>query len=399
VSAATPLERPLRIISVIEGRSVTGPIKPLLAFARRARLGFAGHAVVRQLLVTTVRSGGAVENAFIAAARSQAVPMAVLSERHAFDRSIVEGLVRVLERERPDMIESHGFKAHVMVCLARRRIGSAAVNCPWVAFHHGYTTESLKVRLYNQFDRFTLRHADRVITFCQQFARSLATRGVRPERLSILRNALDPSPPPTAESLDMLRAELGIAPSEVVLLAVGRLSSEKGHAELIDAFAQLLRRSGRQDLRLMIVGDGIDADRLKARAKPLGSRVIFAGQRPSAWPFFALADIFVLPSRSEGSPLVLLEAMQARLPIVATSVGAVPDTVQNGISALLVPPRDPAALAAAVTRLLADTPLAARLAERALHAVQGFTADDYAAALLSIYQDVVRHARPLEPHA
>ena len=121
--------------------------------------------------------------------------------------------------------------------------------------------------------------------------------------------------------------------------------------------------------------------------------------RPSAWPFFALAHIFVLPSRSEGSPLVLLEAMQARLPIVATNVGAIPEIVQSEVSALLVPPRDPQALAAAIARLLGDAQLATRLAEQAFHAVQRFTADDYAAALLSIYQELARRAGSLQARA
>ena len=392
-ASAAPLERPLRIISVIEGRSVTGPIKPLLAFAARARAGVPGRAVVLLSLVTTARAATA-ENSFIAAARSAAVPIVALRERRAFDRSVVDALARVLEQERPDMVESHGFKSHVMVWLARRRLRAMGASFPWVAFHHGYTTESLRVRFYNQFDRRTLRHADRVITFCQKFARDLSSRGVRPERVSLLRNALEPSPPPTAESLAALRAELGIKPSELILLAVGRLSSEKGHAELIVAFKQLSRTSRHEDLRLVIVGEGIEAQRLKALAKPLGRRVIFPGQRPSAWPYFGLAHIFVLPSRSEGSPLVLLEAMQARLPIVATNVGAVPETVQNGISALLVPPRDPPALTAALTRLLSDVPLRARLGEQAFQAVQRFTVDDYATALLSIYQEVVRRVPP-----
>jgi len=110
-------ERPLRVVSVIEGRSVTGPIKVLLAFAGRAR-SWVSHS-----LVTTVRSNAAlVENPFIEAARCAQVPLVTLRERHAFDWSVVSDLTHALEREQPDIVESHGFKSHALVWLARRRI-------------------------------------------------------------------------------------------------------------------------------------------------------------------------------------------------------------------------------------------------------------------------------------
>ena len=383
-------ERAPRVVSVIEGRSVTGPIKVLLAFAERAR------GRISQSLITTVRSNpAAAENSFIDAARCAQVPLLTLSERHAFDWSVVAALAYALEREQPDLIESHGFKTHALVWFARRRIRSAAATCPWLAFHHGYTTESLRVRLYNQLDRFTLPRADRVITCCRDFERELRARGVRAERLTVLRNASDPGPSPSRPILAQLRGELGIAATDVILLAVGRLSSEKGHAELIRAFDQLKRDDEWRNVRLLIVGDGIEAGRLKEQAHPLGTSVIFAGHRPSAWPYFGLADIFVLPSRSEGSPLVLLEAMHARLPIVATCVGGVEEAVQNEVSGLLVPPRDPNALAVALIRVLRDAQLAVRLREQGAEVVRRFTVDDYTAALLSIYREVVRRDAPL----
>ena len=386
--------RPLRVVSVIEGRSVTGPIKVLLAFAQRARNSLS------QLLVTTVRANESqAENLFIEAARRAQLPLVTLIERHAFDWSVISELAQTLERQQPDIVESHGYKSHALVWLARRRGKSAVVTCPWLAFHHGYTTETLKVLLYNEFDRLTLPRADRVITFCRDFEHQLCARGVSAERLTVLQNALDPSPPPSQATLAQLRAELGIAATDVILLAVGRLSSEKGHAELIEAFTRLLRRANRPNLRLLIVGDGIEAGRLKEQAEPLGDSVIFTGHRSSAWPYFGLADIFVLPSRSEGSPLALLEAMHARLPIVATCVGGVADTVQDGVSALLVPSRDPQALATALAKLLDDTRLAARLGSQAFERARRFTVDDYTSALLAIYRDLALRAGPPKARA
>src|SRR5207248_7230096 len=101
----------------------------------------------------------------------------------------------------------------------------------------------------------------------------------------------------------------------------------------------------------------------------IGQRIIFAGQVTDVRPFYAMSDAFVLPSHTEGSPNVLLEAMAARVPIVATAVGGVPEIVENEESALLVPANDPAALAAAIVRLLTDADLGRRLTMNAAETV------------------------------
>jgi glycosyltransferase involved in cell wall biosynthesis len=387
------MSRELRVVSVVEGTSVTGPIKPLLDFAVRVRSPQSGQTRVVQSLLTTVRSAAvSYRNAFIDAAEAAAVPLELIQERHAFDFSTVTALAEVLQREQPDIVESHGFKPHAMVLLARRRIPVGSKRFAWMAFHHGYTTESIKVRLYNQLDRVTLPRADRVVTVCNGFARLLHSRGVPEERIAVLRNALSPSPPVSAEITRALRETLGISESEFVVLAVGRLSSEKGHAELIAGFALMLERTHRQDIRLVIVGDGVEAARLQARARPLGDKVLFAGYQADAWPWFLMSDLFALPSRSEGSPMVLLEAMQARLPILATSVGGVSETVQDDVSASLVAARNSHALAAGLCRLVDDSELRARLAEAAFAERQRYSTADYCAALLSIYEDVALQA-------
>src|SRR5204863_4056449 len=123
------------------------------------------------------------------------------------------------------------------------------------------------------------------------------------------------------------------------------------------------------DLRckLVIVGDGPERDRLESAAARSGvsQRIIFAGQVADVQTFYAIANVFVLPSHTEGSPNVLLEAMAANVPIVATAVGGVPEIVENEESALLVPASDPAALLAAIARLLADAELGQRLTKNA----------------------------------
>ena len=113
--------------------------------------------------------------------------------------------------------------------------------------------------------------------------------------------------------------------------------------------------------------------------------------QPSLDLFYALADIVALPSHSEGSPNVLLEAMAAGRPIAATAVGGVPEIATAGETALLVPAHDPAAMAGAIGRLLRDRELAAHLGENARAAAAGFFPERYLDALLTIYRDLLAH--------
>ena len=178
-------------------------------------------------------------------------------------------------------------------------------------------------------------HADRVLTVCEPFAALLAKEGVSPRRIHVLPNTIAPRPAADPGRVAALRQSLQLPPDVPILLAVGRFSPEKGHSDLLRAFAQLPDAT-----RLVLVGDGILRSELERLAGP---RVIFAGHQSDISPYYALATYFVLPSLSEGSPNVLLEAMAAGLPIVSTRVGGFPETVTDGESALLVPAGDPTA--------------------------------------------------------
>jgi glycosyltransferase involved in cell wall biosynthesis len=247
------------------------------------------------------------------------------------------------------------------------------------------------MRLYTQLDRWSLRAAHRSVTVCEPFADLLVARGVRRERLQILPNAMAAAPLVPKEDVSALRDRLALPPAARVILSVGRLSPEKGHADLLAAMRLLLRAHPQLAIRLILVGDGIDRSSLErvAAASDLASSVIFAGHCQNVWPYYSLADVFALPSRSEGSPNALLEAMAAGVPIVACKVGGVPETVEDGSSALLVPRAKPAAMASALARVLEDPALATRLVSNASERlVKRFSPESRYQALLQVYRAV-----------
>jgi len=354
----------IRVVKFMEAASVTGPAANVIRFCKFA------HTIgeVKITIAVFHRSAspgtGTPWNTFFDALTSAGIEFDVIREKRRFDPGVIGQMREIASRRQADIVASHAVKSHFLV-----RYSGLNRRYPWVAYHHGYTTEDWKMRLYIELDRWSLPAARRVVTVCGPFAKMLAeTRGVSPDRIRVLPNSMEPVPPQDPQAIQTLSQSLGLPENVRVILTIGRFSSEKRQVDLLRAFA-LMKRS---DLRLVLVGSGIDRRELERAAASLGiaHHVIFAGQHRNVWPFYSMADIFVLPSLSEGSPNVLLEAMMARTPIVATAVGGVPETVEHETSALLVPPRDPEKLAEAMHRLLDSPELSARLTANAFARVK-----------------------------
>jgi glycosyltransferase involved in cell wall biosynthesis len=389
----------LKILSLVEATDINAVAKGVLEFhlaSAELRQKDADFPIIEGSLVTFARrSAASGSNAFVSAARAGGLEVELIPERRRFDLSVLPALRKMVEAHNPDIVVTHSVKSHFV--LWRSRVWR---KYPWVAFHHGYTTTDRKMRVYNRVDRWSLPAADRLITVCQAFARELARNtGVPREKISVQHNSIRPqSENPTGETI---RSKIGIDSDGPVVLSVGRLSKEKAHVDLLHAFKQLRETNPELNCRLIFVGDGPERARLEAAAESPGLKdhVVFAGQVSDVNSFYAAADVFVLPSHSEGSPHVLLEAMAAEVPVVATSVGGVPEIVENDVSALLVPAADPTGLASAIARLLADKELAQRLTENAATLVANlYTPENYVRSLVKIYREVIE-ARNVSPPA
>ncbi len=376
--------RPLRIVSLLEASTVTGPAGNVIRFCKLARAAGCADLTIAAFHRPGPGESPLASNPFFDAVRAAGIELDIIPEKGRFDRSVVPALREIAARRGADIVETHAVKSHFLV-----RYAGLHRSCRWVAFQHGYTAEDLKMRLYIQLDRWSLRAASRVPTDCTPFANALAHIGVKRERIEVLPSSIQPVPRPDESEIRRVRQHLGIPDSAKVVLSVGRLSSEKAHADLIQALLLLKRGDPKSDVRLVLVGDGIEKPNLEnlVSLSGLASEVIFAGQQRNIWPYYGLADVFALPSLSEGSPNVLLEAMCAGVPIVATSVGGVPETVEDETTALLVARRDPPALAAAIRRILGDPDLAARLtANASIRVVEHFSPQSYCDRLCQIYR-------------
>lgn len=177
----------------------------------------------------------------------------------------------------------------------------------------------------------------------------------------------------TADSVDDLRASLGLERGEAVILSAGRLTPQKCFGDLLAAFAALAAR--RPDARLLIAGEGPERARLEelSRSLGLGDRARLLGHVDELPALYAAADLFVLPSSYEGFPFALLEAMAAGLPVVATHFGGADELVDHGREGLLVPAGDVGGLAAAIDAILADRAAMAAMAASARVKAQRFS--------------------------
>ncbi len=265
----------------------------------------------------------------------------------------------IIRSNKVDLLHTHGYFADIVGGIAARIAG-----LPHIATSHGFINTENKLRLYNRIDCLALRFGKKVIAVSDGIRRDLIKAGISPERIATIPNTVGGRIP--AGENGRIRRLLGIGEGETVAGYAGRLSVEKGLAYLIEAVAILKGRGER--LRLLIIGDGQERGSIEemTRVKGVEDMVIFAGFQADVEEWLRNIDIFVLPSLTEGTPMALLEAMSAALPVLACAVGGVPLMVEHGVNGLLAAPGDPRELSKGLSLLLHDPSLRARLGRAAL---------------------------------
>jgi len=302
------------------------------------------------------------------------VPIVVTSRGYFAERRAVAALCA---RCRPEVVHTHGYRADVIDAGVARSLG-----IPTVTTVHGFTGGGWKNRLYERLQRFAFRRFDAVVAVSRPLGDALVHDGVPAGRVHVIRNAWDGA----AAFLDRAaaRRSLGVPAEGVRLGWVGRLSHEKGADILLEALPLM----DNTRITVSVVGDGNEIGRLRARAGELGvaDRVTWHGTVRAAASVVPAFDVFVLSSRTEGTPMVLFEAMAAGVPIVAANVGGVSDVVSPA-EAILVAPNDPAALAAAVRGTLTAPTLTQ---ERVRAGLRRLARDFSAAPWLERYEELYR---------
>jgi glycosyltransferase involved in cell wall biosynthesis len=331
-------------------------------------------------VASVVGPNDANDHPFVAKLRAAGIPVTpIVVEAREYRREF-QLLSDLVEKLKPRIVHTHGYRADVMGLLLRRRSG-----VPHVSTVHGFVGGTLRNRIYENVQRYVLRRASGVIAVSRPLVEKLSLSGIPRKKIHLVANGLSLSEPGLTR--EAARLALGIDHSAQTGGWIGRLSREKGPDIMIEAIGAAGKR-----WHLAMIGDGPATQVIRRRVVELGlsERVTLHGELPNAARYLAAFDAFILSSRTEGTPIALLEAMHAGVPVLAASVGGVPDVVGDD-TALVVPAEDPGAIARALHVLESDPDGARRRAEMAKMRIEShFDLKSWVEMHESVYRTVVR---------
>lgn len=369
---------------------MVAPERPLFSLHVDAEKGFSGGEVQVFLLLEGLRARG--QRVLLAApphsralleAERRGIECVALRLANDLDLPSALALRRELNRLQPDIVHLHTGRATWLGGHAAR----------WARIPAISTRRMDREVERNARTRWTYSHlVARVVAISGPVRELLVAGGVDPARIERIPDAVDPESLLPRRPPGELRGELGALPGEFVLLVLAALVRRKGLDVLIEALAQLAARGLRPTL--WIAGEGPERAALERLAEERGlARVRFLGRRADAGELLAACDALVLPARREGLGVAALEAMACGRAVIASAVGGLAEAVLERECGLLVPPEDPARLAAAIEELYKDSALRERLAAGGRARVaQGYLAPQMVAAYDELYRRVLAEA-------
>jgi len=293
---------------------------------------------------------------------------------------------RLLRERRYDLVHSFLYRSHCAARLAKLSLG---LRIRLISSERCLGEN--RSRLLLLLNRAMSRWSDRILAVSEAVKdRTVLRDRVPSKKIQVVRNGIL-EVHPRASAGARLRRILGISPAEVVFLQLGRLHREKGPDVLLQALGRL-NGNGAPPWRAILVGSGPEREALvrAAAAMGIGSHVLFVGARGYVEPWIEACDLLVLPSREEGLPVSALEAMARGKPVVASRVGGTPEVVGDHDNGLLVPPEDPAALAAALLTLAGDAEKRKEMGRRGMLRVRAeFSLDRMAEEIMRCYETLV----------
>jgi glycosyltransferase involved in cell wall biosynthesis len=342
--------RPVRVAHVVLSMELGGLERVVVDLVRE------GQALGQYVEVICLESGGVLAPMVDALE----APLTVMDKSPGFRPAVIRRMDRLFHKMRPDVIHTHQMGALLYSSLSQWPGQDHLL----VHTEHGrHYPGRLKTRVLSRLaGSFTARF------YC--VSRDIADSIVAHRIADAVKVRVVPNGIETARfsgvgdgDRDALRRQLGVPPGVPVIGTIGRLDEIKRQDLLIRAFAGL--KASVPDAHLLIVGQGPRMGELREAVAGLGleSSVSLVGYQPEPESYLRVMDVFALTSRSEGMPLVILEAWASGVPVVASRVGGVPELIESGVNGLLFEPGDEAGLAESLRRLLADPAEARRIAE------------------------------------
>lgn len=297
-----------------------------------------------------------------------------------FNPVVIPKLLKLIKMIRPDIIHTHLFQPRIYTTIAKLFYRGGIL----ITHKHNNVNMS-KHKIFILFEMLCLIGNKKVIAISQSVKKSLQKfEFVSSKKIFVIPNAIDYKKFFNGHSFNPKPDK-----NQIIIGTIGRLEKQKGLIYLLKAMKLILQRF--PDARLEVTGEGSLMNELKKECIKLNisNSVIFFGKFADVIPFYKRMDIFVLPSVYEGFGIVLLEAMAAGVPIVATNVDGIKEVVINGECGLLVPPKNPEAIADAVTQIITNPTLKKKLIEAGLKRAQQFDIQEHIMKLDNLYSNLL----------
>ena len=367
----------IRVAVVIDSLKVGGAQRLIAAYAASA----AAHGL--DPVIITLREGGAPF--ILESIRTAGVRVIPLPSPSLFNLQRWQKLVELLKEERVDLVQTHLIYSNILGALAAHR-----ADIPVIATLHSTTVRGdWKSRILKRMENYCLRsYATRILAVGKVVA-DFNQENYGDRTIDVIPNGIPRPNLPEFPDRERLRKEIMGNHSGSLIITVGRFSRAKGYEDMIDAFHMLSQRAQQPKLLMVGAGSHVESIREQIGNLNLNQSVILAGEREDVHQLLALSDVYASSSHREGLPLAVLEAMMVGLPVVATSVGDIPNVVTKE-TGVVVPPHRPELLAAALEDLL-QNPEKRHAMGKAAHrrAMDEYSVDAWMRRHLDLYRDVL----------
>ncbi len=353
--------RPIKVLHIRYTDRLCGPGKTILENVRAATNGSVRY------YVASFMDPHQKNNAFLERIRPYC-PVLEIRTSSRLDFHPFRTLQSFIRQNNIEIIHTHEYKSDIFGLLAAKREG-----IPIVTTAHGWFINNFRDRVYKGVDRFLLRFFDAVIAVSQKMYGEMLKDGVARQKLWLIPNAVVLENYSPQRSHPTLREELNLASDTFLIGNIGRLSPEKGQKDFIEAISHIASRYPKA--YFILVGDGPDRTFLYEYTKKfrLTNRVFFTGHRTDMANVYKSLDLVVLSSKTEGLPNIVLEAMAAMKPVIATDVGGTSELVNHKKTGLLVPSHSIHALTQAMEYALSHPETMQEMSSMAFHYVcKGF---------------------------
>jgi L-malate glycosyltransferase len=376
-------DKPLRVCHVAMGDLWAGAEVHLKELLSKLVL------MPRLSLSVILFNGGRLEEEI----KAVGVPVKVLPENSWGSARIFAELVHHFKKSNIKLVHTHKYKDNILAAVAARVAGVRHI----IRTVHGLSEpfnglESFRIGAYELCDRTVSRTCvDKIIAVSSDIEKMLSSK-YGSQKVIQIHNGIDCESFSPTINRDEVRCELGVESKRLLIGTIGRLTSIKGHEYLLRSAQLFLKKHS--NAKFLFAGAGPLKDRLQSYAIELGigESILFLGHREDTYRIMSALDIFVLPSLHEGIPLVLLEAMAAALPIVASRVGGIPEVLTDQVHGLLVSAENPLELAEACEKFVHDPVFAQSCAQAARFRVEReFASSTMGAKVASLYEQLFDH--------